>query len=131
MATLVAILSSGKGTWARVSNLIKAAKWDNVYLLCNEFAYSNFDIHPSKALKLKFDEKNVDKSLRVLSDFFKKQVKDFEVAVNLSSGTGEEHMLILSAVLKSGLGVRFVRVVGNEVKEYELLDEKFDMKDDF
>ena len=40
-----------------------------------------------------------------------------EVALNMISGTGKEHMALLSAVLKSGLGVRIVANTVEGMKE--------------
>ena len=40
-----------------------------------------------------------------------------EVAVNLISGTGTEHMAIISAVLKLGVGMRIVTTEENKIKE--------------
>ena len=37
MTELIAFLSTGKGTWANVSGLIKGESWDKVYLLTNDF----------------------------------------------------------------------------------------------
>ncbi len=125
MVSLIAVLSSGKGTWAQVNSLIACAKWDKIYLICNDFAYEKFEINPSKVLKLKIDETHPEKSFPKLAAFFKKEIKDFEVALNLVSGSGMEHMVLLSAILKAGLGVRYVYSVGNELKEFELLDEKY------
>ena len=122
MAKLIALLSSGKGTWGPVNSLIKVGNWDKVYLLCNEFAYSNFDVDPQKVLKLKFDEKNLIESMNKLATFFKKDINDIDVALNLNSGTGMEHMAVVSAVLKAGLGVRFVYADYEELKEFEILD---------
>ena len=84
-----------------------------------------FDVDQNKVFKIKIDENNVSKSLRVLSGFFKKDVKDLEVALNLYSGSGVEHMITLSSILKAGLGVRFVHLENNEVKELEILDEDY------
>ena len=126
MTTLIAMLSSGKGTWAQVTQLLKFEKWNKVYLICNDFAYENFDIKPNQAMKLKFDEKNPNKSFNNLAKFFKKEVKDFEVALNLVSGSGIEHMAVLSAVLKSGLGIRFVYAHEMEVKEFEILEGQYE-----
>ncbi|MCA9497463.1 MAG: hypothetical protein KC589_11070 [Nanoarchaeota archaeon] len=125
MVSLIAMLSSGKGTWGQVSSLINCAKWDKIYLICNDFAYENFDIDSSKALKLKIDEKNSLEMFDKLSNFFKKEIKDFEVAINISSGSGGEHMVLVSAILKSGLGIRFVYAENKELKEFELLNEKY------
>lgn len=125
MVSLIAVVSSGKGSWKQISSLINGAEWNKVYLICNEFSYENFSISPNKALKLKFNEKNPEESFPKLAEFFKKQVDDIEVAVNLTSGTGQEHMSVLSAVLKAGLGVRFVYFDEDQVKEFEILDEVF------
>lgn len=125
MVSLIAMVSSGKGTWAQISALINNEKWDKVYLVCNQFSYEKFEISPNKALKLQIDDKHPEKTFPKLAEFFKKDIKDLEVAVNLSSGTGQEHMAVLSAILKAGLGVRFVYPYGNEVKEFEILDEVY------
>ncbi len=125
MANLIALLSSGKGTWAQVNSLINAEKWDKVYLICNEYAYENYDAKTDRAMKLKFDEKHPTKSFEKLADFFKKEIKDFEIALNLSSGTGLEHMTVLSAILRAGLGIRFVYFDFNELKEFEIFEQKF------
>ena len=130
MVSLVALLSSGKGSWAQVNSLIKAEKWDKIYLICNDYAFKNFNVDQNKAVKLFLNEKNPLDSLEKISEFFKKEVKDFEVALNLSSGTGLEHMAIVSALLKSGLGIRFVYPELDEVKEIEILDEKFVPEDE-
>lgn len=130
MTTLIAMLSSGKGTWGHVNSLIGLREWDKVYLICNDFSHENFEVKSQNIIKLKIDEKNIEKSLRILSGFFKKEVRDFEVALNLVSGSGIEHMIVLSSVLKAGLGLRFVYSENNEMKEVELLDEKYVPQED-
>ena len=35
---LVALLSTGKGTWAQVAGLLNYGDWDNIILIGNEFA---------------------------------------------------------------------------------------------
>ncbi len=131
MVALIAMVSSGKGTWGQISALLSNQKWDKVYLLCNDFSYEKFEISPDKALKLKFDENLPEQSFKKLAEFFKKEIKDFEVALNLSSGTGMEHMIVLSSVLKAGLGVRFVYAKEKEIKEFEILDEVFVPQEEF
>lgn len=125
MVCLVAMLSSGKGTWGQVSSLISSQNWDKIYLVCNEFAYDNFDVNSQKIIKLKVDETRPLEIFSKLSKFFRNEVKDFEVAVNINSGSGIEHMAVISSLLKSGLGIRFVYFKNNRVCEFEILDEKF------
>lgn len=127
MVSLVAMISSGKGTWGIVNSLMNNGKWDNVYLICNTFSYDNYNPPKSNCLKLRFDENDLEKSMKSLSKFFKDNIKDFEVALNLASGSGMEHMAVLSTILKAGLGVRFVYPEGNEVKEFELLEEDYSL----
>jgi len=125
MTHLIALLSSGKGTWGQVNSLIKLGQWEKIHLICNDFAYETFDPKTQKANKIKFDEKKPTEEFKKLSEYFKKEVNDFEVAMNITSGTGIEHMTIISAALKAGLGIRFIYADFNEIKEFELLNEKY------
>ncbi|HLC66335.1 MAG TPA: hypothetical protein VJK52_01715, partial [Candidatus Nanoarchaeia archaeon] len=45
------------------------------------------------------------------------KIQDLEVAVNFISGTGKEHMALLSALLKLGLGIRLVVLTKDGVAE--------------
>ena len=128
MNILVALISSGKGTWNQVSQLIKANNWNHVYLVCNDFGYSNFNVDLNKVTKLRFDESNLEESFNKLAKFFKSNIDEFEIALNLYSGSGIEHMALLSAVLKSGLGVRFI-YFDNGIKEFSILDNDYSLFD--
>lgn len=130
MATLIALLSSGKGSWAQVNSLIKAHDWEKVYLLCNDFSFEKYEADPAKSVKVRFDERKLEESVKKLSEFFKKEIKDMEVGVNLSSGTGMEHMAVVSSVLRAGLGIRFVYADNNELKEFNIFDMKFEEEED-
>ena len=47
----------------------------------------------------------------------KDKISDTEVAVNVISGTGKEHMAIISAILKMGLGIRLIALTKDGVEE--------------
>ena len=53
-------------------------------------------------------EKMLNQLVMDIKEKLGSKIKDFEVAINLISGTGKEHMAILSAVMKLGLGMRLV-----------------------
>ncbi len=126
MTSLIACLSSGKGTWAHVDKLIEEQEWDNIFLITNEFGIKNFkpgtqtqsDSSPKKVEYVVIDS---NKFLSEITEDIKKQLEnkiaDTEVALNLISGTGKEHMAILSAVLKLGLGIRLTALTPDGVKE--------------
>jgi Na+-transporting NADH:ubiquinone oxidoreductase subunit NqrF len=117
MTELVACLSTGKGTWGHVSRLIQEVKWDKVYLLTNEYGKENF----SKDDKTEFIVVNADQGLRELRDEIQNKLKGLikgtEVAVNFISGSGKEHMALMAALLKLGIGMRFMALTKEGVQE--------------
>jgi len=113
MPTLLACLSTGKGTWSEVNKIIQAQPWEKVFLITNNFGKENFTPPPKVELLIvdSFQDINlmVDQIKRALKD----QIKDFEIALNLASGSGKEHMALLEAVLEMGLNFRIVTVNNN------------------
>jgi hypothetical protein len=56
----------------------------------------------------------------ITEDIFRKlkgRIKDTEVALNMISGDGKEHMATLSALLKLGLGIRLMAYTKEGVRE--------------
>jgi hypothetical protein len=104
---LIALLSSGKGTWAQVSGLLNQGEWDNVILLGSDFA-KQF----THAKKFEFIEIDLNKKLKDLKEEFlqklKGKIQGTEVALSIASGDGKEHMALISALLSIPAGVRFV-----------------------
>lgn len=114
MTDLVACLTDDKGS-AHVSSLIKDHEWKNIFVIVN----------PGRQL-------NCGKKIELIAVDFAKPVfqvigdikrnldgkfSDFEVALNLVSGNGKEHMAVLAALLKLGVGIRLVAVTKEGVKE--------------
>ena len=64
---------------------------------------------------------NMNQGLKELRDEIKdklgKRIKSTEVAVNFVSGTGKEHMALMSALLKLGIGIRFIALTKEGVEE--------------
>lgn len=108
MTELIACLSTGKGTWMPVIKLINAQEWDQIFLIGTDFARQKFN--PKKQVEfIIIDQRRPTKQLvQDIKSQLEKKLKGPEVALNLTSGTGNEHMAILSALLKLGLGIRLV-----------------------
>ncbi len=106
---LVALLSSGKGTWGQVSGLIKYGEWDKVILLGDEFA-SQFKVEDKKEI-VEFVRIDLSKKIKDLRDEFQKKLKGkiggTEVALSIASGDGKEHMALISALINTPVGIRF------------------------
>lgn len=104
---LVALLSSGKGTWAQVAGLIKQGEWDNIILVGSEFAEKFTTDKKHDFIKINPDDRLVE----MKNDILKKingKINGTEVALSIASGEGKEHMALISALLSSPVGVRFV-----------------------
>jgi len=117
MGILVACLSTGKGTWGHVSRLIEEGSYDKVILITNEFGKENFN----KSDKTELIALNLGQGLSELRDEIytnlKEKINDAEVGVNFVSGAGREHMALMAALLKLGIGIRLVALTKEGVKE--------------
>jgi len=103
---LIALLSSGKGTWAQVSGLIKYGEWDKIILLGDEFARQF-----TTEKKFEFIRIDLNKKLKDLKEEFQQKLKGktsgTEVALSIASGDGKEHMALISALINLPVGIRF------------------------
>ena len=107
MTELIALLSTGKGTWGQVSGLMKKGEWEKIILVGSSFA-QDFKV---EGIPFDFIEVDLDKNLLQLKKEFMSKLKGkidgIEVALSIASGTGKEHMALQSALLSIPVGVRF------------------------
>lgn len=103
---LVALLSSGKGSWAQVSGLMKHGEWDNIIILGDDFA-KKF----THEKKFEFIQVDLNKRIKELREEFleklKGKINGTEVALSIASGDGKEHMSLISALINLPVGIRF------------------------
>ena len=111
---LVALLSTGKGSWGQVSGLLKYGEWDNIILLGSEFAQKF-----SSEKKFEFIKVDLDKKLGDLREEFmgklKGKIRGTEVALSIASGDGKEHMALISALINLPVGIRFAALTKDGV----------------
>jgi hypothetical protein len=104
---LIAILGKGEGTWAQVSGLMNHGDWEKIILVGEDFAKNFTHSKKFEFIKMDFNQKLVD-----LKESFSKKLKDkfdgMEVACSIASGTGKEHMALVSALINLPVGIRFV-----------------------
>lgn len=117
MASLVACLSTGKGTWGHVARLISDQEWESMFLITNDFGKENFKVEGKELTFIIMESKG---GLIEMRNNLIEKLKDKlqgDVAVNLVSGTGKEHTAILGALLKLGIGIRLVAVTKEGIEE--------------
>lgn len=116
MPTLLACLSTGKGTWSEVLKLCRAQPWDKIVLITTPFGKENLTPLPNTLLIVVDFNKDL---IGLIADLKKelKNITDFDIALNLIYGSGKEHMAVLEAVLELGFNFRLVTLGRNEVME--------------
>ena len=103
---LIALLSTGKGTWGQVAGVINKGEWDNIILIGNDFA-KKF----TSEKDFEFIEISSGSIIELRDEILKKlqgKIKGTEVALTIASGEGREHMALISALLNLPVGIRFV-----------------------
>jgi hypothetical protein len=112
---LVALLSTGKGTWGQVAGLIQKGEWEKVVVVGPAFA-KEFMVHGEAFDFVEFDS---NKSLVQLKKELAKKLagkfEGLEVALSIASGNGKEHMALQSALLSLPVGVRFTALTKDGV----------------
>lgn len=115
---LIAVLSSGKGTWGHVARLITDVEWGKIFLISNEFGKENFTCSKPFELILIDDNRGIEEMQKDIKSQLEGKLKSFdEIAINLVSGTGKEHMALLSALMQLGVGFKMVALTKDGVKE--------------
>lgn len=110
MAVLVACIGEGKGTWTSVFSLASMPDWEAVVLIGNAFAKDKVTLTE----RMRFIEVDDREPVAAIRERIEKELGPLfgEVGLSLISGNGALHMATLSAVLRSGGGIRLVNYAG-------------------
>lgn len=117
MTELVACLSTGKGTWGHVNRLIQEQEWEAVFLITNQFGKENFTSQKNAEFIVVDAEKGIKELRDEITEKLREKIKGLEVAVNVISGGGKEHMALIGALLKLGVGIRPVALTKDGMEE--------------
>lgn len=112
MTVLIAMLSTGKGTWAEVAKLLDSETFDKAILITNDFGKEKFSHERTVLLPLQLDQPIKALQAAIIYELKTHLSAETEIALNMQSGIGSEHMALLSALLKLGVGIRLV--IGTE-----------------
>jgi glycerol dehydrogenase-like iron-containing ADH family enzyme len=118
---LIALLSSGKGTWGQVAGLINREKWDNVVLVTDAFFKSKvgeFDFSKNAELVVVDFNAGIKEVIIELKEKLKSRIHGIEVALTVASGSGKEHMALISALLQLPVGIKFVALTQEGIIEF-------------
>jgi hypothetical protein len=110
----IALLSSGKGTWAQVSGLIKYGEWEKIILLGDDFAKQFTAEKPFEFIRIDLTKKLKDLK-EEFSEKLRGKIDGTEVALSIASGDGKEHMALISALINLPVGIRFAALTKDGV----------------
>ncbi len=111
---LIALLSTGKGTWAQVSGLMTHGEWDSIIIIGSDFAKDFKHDREFEFIKVDLDKKLKDLKEDLLQKL-KGKFNGTEVALSIASGDGKEHMALISALINLPVGIRFAALTKDGV----------------
>ena len=102
---LIAFLGAGEGSWGQVAGVINRGDWDNIIIIGDDFAKKfnsekDFEFIEIKSSGITDLKEEIQRKLNG-------KIKGTEVALSIASGTGKEHMALISAILSLPAGIRF------------------------
>ena len=117
MTDLVVCLSNEKRNWNYVVKLINEHSWDNVIVITTQSGEKEFKSNKKIDLVIVDSNQQLVYLAKDIKEKLTGKIKGIEVAVNFVSGDGKEHMALMSALLKLGIGIRFVALKPEGVEE--------------
>ncbi len=103
MTDLIACLSTGKGTWGHVKRVIEEENWGKIFVVTNQFGSDKF-VAGKDFTKIIIDPMlSINDMSRQIQEAIKGKINEKELAINLISGSGKEHMALMSAAMKMKL----------------------------
>ena len=110
MADLIACLGQGSASQTYIEGLINGEGWDHCIIISGEQAKLNTN-KPAEIVVIDTKKPLPELASELKDVLFKKLGEpEFgcEIGLNIATGSGKEHMAVLSAVIKMGFGIRLV-----------------------
>ncbi len=102
---LVAFLGNDKETWGQISGLINHGEWEKIILVKSKSA-EDYDSPKDSELVVVDTSKPLVELKEELITKLKPKFSGFDAHVSIASGTGKEHMALISALLSIPVGIR-------------------------
>jgi len=104
---LVAFLGTDKENWGQITALINRFEWEKIFLVKNKNAEDFSASKPCEIINVN-SEKPLLELKKDIMDKVGSKLGELEVALSIASGTGKEHMALISALLSIPVGIRLV-----------------------
>lgn len=113
---LVAYVGKDNETWGQLTALIKRMDAERIFLVTNQEVKDFPASEKCMVIDVDGGAPLLDLKSNMIERLKPQLVSDFEVALSLASGTGKEHMALISALLSIPVGIRLVVFTKNGVE---------------
>jgi len=112
---LVAFLGDDKETWGQITGLINHGEWDKIILVKSKTSEEYNSPKDADMVLVDTSRPLVELKEGIIKKLRNKFV-GFDAHVSIASGTGKEHMALISALLSVPVGIRLVVFTKNGVE---------------
>ncbi|MEK6899392.1 MAG: hypothetical protein AABW79_04830 [Nanoarchaeota archaeon] len=112
---LVACVGADRESWGQVTGLINHQEWDKIVLIKSSQASDYPTPEGAYEIILETTKPLIELKAHLVSNL-KNNLNDFEACLSIASGSGKEHMAIISALLSIPVGIRLVAFTKNGVE---------------
>src|SRR3989344_6814842 len=112
---LVAFLGNDKETWGQVTGLINRGEWEKIILVKSKTADDYESSKDAEIIQVDTSKPLIELKEDLISKL-KTKLSGFDAHVSIASGTGKEHMALISALLTIPVGIRLVVFTKNGVE---------------
>lgn len=104
---LVAFLGADKETWGQITALVNRFEWEKIIIIknknCGDIVFSK----ECEIINVNSDKPMLELKKEIM-DKLRGKFGELEVALSIASGSGKEHMALISALLSIPMGIRLV-----------------------
>ncbi|MCX8159032.1 MAG: hypothetical protein N3D20_01945 [Candidatus Pacearchaeota archaeon] len=103
---LIAFLGEDKANWGQVTALLNRGEWEKVVIVKNKKA-ENYPAKNCEIIEINSDKMIMELKKEIMEKI-KNKISGLEVALSIASGTGKEHIALISALLSLPVGIKLV-----------------------
>ena len=112
---LICFQGLDKNNWAQINALIKRGNWDKIIILKNEETEDFQTPENCAIIPINTNFPLIELKTEIINKLKPLLSKEFEVALSIASGSGKEHMALISALLSIPVGIRLAAFTKNGV----------------
>ena len=105
---LVCFQGLDKENWPQLNALVKHSDWEKIFIIKNLQADNFQSSEKCEIIEVNSFLSLLELKKEILEKLKPRISKNFEVALSIVSGTGKEHMALISALLSIPVGIRLV-----------------------